>query len=122
MVKSAVKSALIRAVASFVAICVELNRLLAGEGRLDAGAFGYGQSSGVMSLYYGREAGLELREDVETVLEPGMVLSMEPMLRVPAGEPGGGGYREHDILVVTDDGAENLTAFRYGPEASVIAA
>ena len=28
--------------------------------------------------YYGREAGLELREDIETVLEPGMVVSMEP--------------------------------------------
>ena len=26
-----------------------------------------------MSYYYGREAGLELREDVETVIEPGMV-------------------------------------------------
>ena len=26
-----------------------------------------------VSYYYGREAGLELREDVETVIEPGMV-------------------------------------------------
>ena len=31
----------------------------------------------------GREPGLELREDVDTVLAPGMILSMEPMLMVP---------------------------------------
>ena len=54
--------------------------------------------------YYGREAGLELREDFETVLEPGMVVSMEPMIMIPEGMPGAGGYREHDILVVTEDG------------------
>jgi creatinase len=112
----------IRPGASCGAICAELNRLLAGEGLLGHRAFGYGHSFGVLSHYYGREAGLELREDVDTVLEPGMVVSMEPMLRVPAGEPGAGGYREHDILVVTDDGAENLTGFPYGPEANVIAA
>ncbi|MDZ7829845.1 MAG: hypothetical protein U5K33_10290 [Halofilum sp. (in: g-proteobacteria)] len=29
--------------------------------------FGYGHSFGVLSHYYGREAGLELREDIETV-------------------------------------------------------
>ena len=40
-------------------------------------SFGYGHSFGALCHYYGREAGLELREDVETVLEPGMVLSME---------------------------------------------
>ncbi|NBB70043.1 MAG: M24 family metallopeptidase [Alphaproteobacteria bacterium] len=112
----------IRPGASCGAICAELNRLLAGEGVLGHRAFGYGHSFGVLSHYYGREVGLELREDVDTVLEPGMVVSMEPMLRVAAGEPGAGGYREHDILVVTDDGAENLTGFPYGPEANVIAA
>ena len=40
-------------------------------------SFGYGHSFGALCHYYGREAGLELREDVETVLEPGMVLSIE---------------------------------------------
>ena len=39
--------------------------------------FGYGHSFGALCHYYGREAGLELREDIETVLEPGMVVSME---------------------------------------------
>ena len=34
----------------------------------------------------GREPGLELREDVDTVLAPGMILSMEPMLMVPEVE------------------------------------
>ena len=63
---------------------------------------------------------LELREDIDTVLEPGMVVSMEPMIMIPEGEPGAGGYREHDILVVHEDGAENITKFPYGPEHNVI--
>jgi creatinase len=47
---------------------------------------------------------------------------MEPMLWVPEGTPGAGGYREHDILIVTEQGAENVTGFPYGPEANTIAA
>ncbi|MCK0151606.1 aminopeptidase P family protein [Marivita sp. S6314] len=82
--------------------------------------FGYGHSFGVLSHYYGREAGLELREDIDTVLEPGMVISMEPMLTIPEGQPGAGGYREHDILIITEDGNENITGFPYGPEHNVI--
>ena len=82
--------------------------------------FGYGHSFGVLSHYYGREAGLELREDIDTVLEPGMVISMEPMLTIPEGQPGAGGYREHDILVVTEDGAEDITHYPYGPEFNVV--
>ena len=74
----------------------------------------------MLSHYYGREAGVELREDVETVLEPGMVVSMEPMIAIPAGQPGSGGYREHDILIIGDDGAENITGFPYGPEHNII--
>ena len=82
--------------------------------------FGYGHSFGVLSHYYGREAGLELREDIDTVLEPGMVISMEPMLTVPEGQPGAGGYREHDILVITEDGNEDITKYPYGPEFNVV--
>ena len=107
---------------SCAAICAELNRFFAGEGLLEHRSFGYGHSFGLLSHYYGREAGLELREDIETVLEPGMVVSMEPMLWIPEGRPGAGGYREHDILVVSETGAENITGFPYGPEANVIAA
>ena len=82
--------------------------------------FGYGHSFGVLSHYYGREAGLELREDIDTVLEPGMVISMEPMLTIASDQPGAGGYREHDILVITEDGNENITGYPYGPEFNVV--
>ncbi len=82
--------------------------------------FGYGHSFGVLSHYYGREAGLELREDIDTVLEPGMVISMEPMLTVPEGTAGAGGYREHDILVITEDGNEDITGYPYGPDFNII--
>ncbi len=64
--------------------------------------------------YYGREASVELREDITTVLEPGMVVSMEPMIMLPEGAPGAGGYREHDILIITEHGAENVTKFPFG--------
>ena len=101
-------------------ICDEINRLFADANLLQYRSFGYGHSFGILSHYYGREAGLELREDIDTVLEAGMVVSIEPMLWRPEGTPGAGGYREHDILVVTEDGAENLTGFPYGPEHNVI--
>ncbi len=103
-------------------ICAEINRFFEGEGLLKYRSFGYGHSFGILCHYYGREAGLELREDIDTVLEPGMVVSMEPMLWIPEGEAGAGGYREHDILVVTENGAENITGFPYGPDHNVIGA
>ncbi len=102
-------------------ICAELNRFLTDKDLLQYRSFGYGHSFGVLSHYYGREAGLELREDIDTVLEPGMVVSMEPMLWIPQGQPGAGGYREHDILIVTEAGAENITGFPYGPEHNIVA-
>ena len=82
--------------------------------------FGYGHSFGILSHYYGREAGLELREDIDTVLEPGMVISMEPMLTLPEGQPGAGGYREHDILFITETGNEDVTKYPYGPAFNVV--
>jgi len=97
-----------------------LNDIYRRQGLLQYRSFGYGHSFGVLSHYYGREAGLELREDVETVLEPNMVVSMEPMITIPADQPGAGGYREHDILVVTAAGAENITNFPYGPEELIV--
>ncbi|SEL53268.1 creatinase [Roseivivax marinus] len=98
----------------------QINAFLAERDLLDLRTFGYGHSFGVLSHYYGREAGLELREDVDTALEPGMVVSMEPMLTVPEGQPGAGGYREHDILVIGADGAENITGYPYGPAFNVV--
>ena len=97
-----------------------LNEIYAAHDLLRYRSFGYGHSFGVLCHYYGREAGLELREDIETRLEPGMVVSMEPMIVLPEGQPGAGGYREHDILVITDDGNRNITGFPYGPEHNII--
>ena len=111
---------LVRPGVSCAQICEQINGFLAQEGCLHYRSFGYGHSFGVLSHYYGREAGLELREDIDTVLKPGMVISMEPMLWVPQGQPGAGGYREHDILVVTEEGADNITRFPYGPEHNII--
>ena len=111
---------LIRPGVSCSEITHELNDLFAELGYLDYRSFGYGHSFGVLSHYYGREAGLELREDIDTVLEPNMVISMEPMITIPEGEAGAGGYREHDILVVKEDGAVNITGFPFGPEHNII--
>ena len=101
-------------------IAAELNEIYVGHGLLANRTFGYGHSFGVLSHYYGREAGLELREDIDTVLEPGMVVSMEPMITVADGQPGAGGYREHDILVVNENGAENITKFPFGPDHNIV--
>ncbi|WPR64543.1 aminopeptidase P family protein [Glutamicibacter protophormiae] len=102
-------------------IAAELNEIYISHGLLPNRTFGYGHSFGVLSHYYGREAGLELREDIDTVLEPGMVVSMEPMITVMDGEPGAGGYREHDILVINEDNSvENITKFGFGPENNII--
>jgi creatinase len=99
----------------------QINAFFEERDLLQYRTFGYGHSFGVLSHYYGREAGLELREDIDTVLEPGMVISMEPMLTVPQGTPGAGGYREHDILVITETGAENITGYPYGPDFNIVA-
>jgi len=101
-------------------IAAELNEIYKGHDLLQYRTFGYGHSFGVLSHYYGREAGLELREDIETVLQPNMVVSMEPMIMLPESMSGAGGYREHDILVVTESGSENITGFPYGPEHNII--
>ena len=106
--------------ASCAEVTEKINAFFADRDLLQYRTFGYGHSFGVLSHYYGREAGLELREDIDTVLEPGMVISMEPMLTIPAGQPGAGGYREHDILVITEDGNDNITGYPYGPEFNVV--
>ncbi|MCH7945810.1 MAG: M24 family metallopeptidase [Armatimonadetes bacterium] len=101
-------------------IASELNEMYREWDLLKYRSFGYGHSFGVLCHYYGREAGVELREDIETELKPGMVVSMEPMVMLPEDEPGAGGYREHDILIVTETGAENITGFPFGPEHNVV--
>lgn len=101
-------------------IARQLNEIYLEHDLLQYRTFGYGHSFGILNHYYGRETGLEFREDVDTVLEPGMVVSMEPMIRLPEGRPGAGGYREHDILIVSSRGAENITRLPYGPQHNII--
>jgi creatinase len=101
-------------------VAATLNEIYQEFDLLKNRTFGYGHSFGVLCHYYGREAGLELREDIETVLEPDMVVSMEPMIMIPEGLPGAGGYREHDILVITPSGNENITKFPYGPAHNIV--
>jgi creatinase len=111
---------LLRPGVSCAEVTHKINAFLAERDLLQYRTFGYGHSFGVLSHYYGREAGLELREDIDTVLEPGMVISMEPMLTIAAGQPGAGGYREHDILFITEGGNEDITGYPYGPEFNVV--
>jgi creatinase len=106
--------------ASCAEVTEKINAFFAERDMLQYRTFGYGHSFGVLSHYYGREAGLELREDIDTILEPGMVISMEPMLTIPREQPGAGGYREHDILVITEGGNENITGYPYGADFNVV--
>jgi len=101
-------------------VAATINRFFEGHDLLKYAPIGYGHSFGVMSPYYGREAAMEFREDIETVLQPGMVVSMEPMLTIPNNLPGAGAYREHDILVISEDGVENITGFEVGPDHNII--
>jgi creatinase len=101
-------------------IAKALNAIYAEHDLLKYRTFGYGHSFGVLCHYFGREGGLELREDCDTVLKPGMVVSMEPMIMIPEGRPGAGGYREHDILVITENGNRNITGFPYGPQHLIV--
>ena len=42
---------------------------------------------------------------------------------VPEGLKRAGGYREHDILVISDEGnigSVNITAYTYGPEQMIV--
>ena len=106
--------------ASCAEVTQKLNTFFEEHQVLQYRTFGYGHSFGILSHFYGREAGLELREDIDTVLEPGMVISMEPMLTIPEGQQGAGGYREHDILVITRDGNIDITKYPYGPDFNIV--
>ena len=98
-----------------------MNKVYAKHGLLKYRTIGYGHSMGVMSPYWGRESALEIRETVDTILEPGMVITIEPMIVIPEGMPGAGGYREHDVLLIHQDGSvENLTKFPVGPEHNIV--
>jgi creatinase len=83
-------------------VAAELNEMYREWDLLKYRSFGYGHSFGVLCHYYGREA------------------SMEPMIMIPEGDSGAGGYREHDILIITEDGAENITDFPFGTDEMIV--
>ena len=113
---------LIKEGATCSGITAEINSLFERHNLLQYRSFGYGHSFGVLSHYYGREAGLELREDIDTELKSHMVVSMEPMVTLPENNLARGGYREHDILILQDGEVEDITKFPYGPEHNIIGA
>ena len=66
---------------------LRLNEMYRQWDLLEYRSFGCGHSFGVLCRYYGREAWVGLCEDVETLLQPGMVVLMEPMAMLPGGPP-----------------------------------
>src|SRR5690606_24337476 len=77
-----------------------------GIGR-DLRTFGSGHSCGIMNYWFGREEGGELRPYNRRPLEPNMIVTIEPMINVP----GLGGFRHHDMNVITETGAINLNTW-----------
>src|SRR5699024_11333497 len=49
-------------------VAATINRFFEDHDLLQYAPIGYGHSFGVMSPYYGREAAMEFREDIETVV------------------------------------------------------
>jgi Xaa-Pro aminopeptidase len=69
---------------------------------------GTGTASAEMPLI-GTDLGPEV--DASTVLAPGMVLVVEPVI----WDDGACGYRSEDIFAVSDDGSRPLSDFPYTP-------
>ncbi len=59
--------------------------------------------------FIGSDLGLEFDDTVE--LAPGMTFVLEPVV----WRDGVGGYRSEELIVVTDGGYEQLTAYGYTP-------
>ena len=57
----------------------------------------------------GTDLGEEFDENF--VLQPGMVLVLEPVV----WEDGTGGYRSEEVLVITEEGSTKLTDYPYDP-------
>ena len=52
----------------------------------------------------------EIRPSSDAILEPGMVLSIEPMIAIKGVD----GFKHADMFLVKDDGIEQLTNFDNG--------
>lgn len=83
---------------------------------------GYGQAIGLQSNSLGGDPDVTIRKDCFADLRPGMVISVDPILMVPDGKPGAGGYRDTDVMIVTETGAERITDFPKGPDHNIILA
>ena len=75
-----------------------------------ARTFGTGHSFGIMDYWYGRDEIGEIRPYNDAILEPGMVLSIEPMISIE----GVGGFKHADMFIVHEEGVEQLTNFDNG--------
>ena len=99
-------------------IAAELNEMYAGWDLLRYRSFGYGHSFGVLCHYYGprgrRGAARGHRHRARD--RDGRLDGADG--DAPGRPAGAGGYREHDILIVQEDGAENITGFPFGPRTT----
>ncbi|MEE9199656.1 MAG: M24 family metallopeptidase, partial [Dehalococcoidia bacterium] len=69
--------------------------------------FGTGHSHGLMGPFWGREKCGEYRPYNDTLLQPGVITSMEPSLSIP----GVGVFMINDMVLVTESGAEVITHY-----------
>ena len=70
--------------------------------------FGTGHSFGNMGYWYGRDELGEIRPYNDYILQPNMVMSIEPMMALD----GFGGFKHADMFLITNEGSERLTRFR----------
>ena len=85
-----------------------INPIYEQHGLLENRTFGTGHSFGIMGYWYGRDELGEIRPYNDYVLQPNMVMSMEPMISVD----GIGGFKHADMFLITENGNEPLTRFR----------
>jgi Xaa-Pro aminopeptidase len=88
-------------------VCIEV---LEREGYDQHQLHGPGHSCGIMGPFWGREEKGEIRAYNDSILEPGMVVTIEPAIYLP----GVGGFRHCDVLAITTDGYELLTHYDRG--------
>ncbi|MEM7198307.1 MAG: creatininase, partial [Pseudomonadota bacterium] len=70
--------------------------------------------------YFGVYSAVVLREDADSSLQPNMVITFDPMLSVPQTAQGAGGYRDRDLVVITEQGHQKITALGCGPDHNII--
>lgn len=101
-------------------IAHELSDLDQQSGLLRYRSGGYGQAIGLQTNSLGGDPDVAIRKDCFAVLRPGMVISVDPTVMVPEGTPGAGGYRDTDVMIITETGAEQITDFPLGPDHNII--